>query len=144
MEINKMMAKKFFINIALILLTGIIYFLYEHDISYLYINGTPSIFFVILVSFIIIFFNIFGFVASIIKIQKIYLTIIIYVLFIGSTVLVYTIINKIVITLETKRIMSECSSILFLGIIMIIENILSYWIVKTIIKINNGVRGNFA
>jgi hypothetical protein len=67
------------------------------------------------------------------------LTIIIYGLLILSIILVYRFINIIIEILENKKIISECSSIIFIEIIMIIENILAYYIIK-----NNGIRDNFA
>jgi hypothetical protein len=73
---------------------------------------------------------------SIVSIQKTLLTIIIYGLFIISTICVYKLIGDIVNILENKKIISECSSIIFIGIIMMLENTVSYYIVK---KIKHGV-----
>jgi hypothetical protein len=61
------------------------------------------------------------------------LTLINYGLLIISTFLVYNGINIVVKILEDNKIISECSSIVFIGIIVMIENISSYVIVKKII-----------
>jgi hypothetical protein len=57
---------------------------------------------------------------------------------------VFAIINIVVKTLENKNIISECSSILFLGIIIIIENILSNYIARAIKKLENKIQRKFA
>jgi hypothetical protein len=132
------------INIGLLILSAILYLFYEKYFTEHYIDRWPSIFLGIIIIFIIVFSNIIGLLLSITKIQMTILTIINYALFIISTTLVYNIINIIVKTLEDKNIISECSSILFIGIIIVIENILSNYIVRIIKKHENKLRGSFA
>jgi hypothetical protein len=133
--INYMYIKNGIINILLLIFSGIIYLLYYKYITGLYVDNWPPIFLGIVVIFIIIFCNMIGLLLSIIRIKKTYLTIIVYMLLIISTIFVYSFISVIVKTLENKKIISECSSIIFIGIIMIIENIMSYYIIKKITRI---------
>jgi hypothetical protein len=139
-----MIIKNICINIGLLILSAILYIFYEKYFTELYIDRWPPIFLGIVVIFIITFSNIIGLLLSITKVKMTVFTIINYVLFIISTVLVYNIINIIVKTLEDKNIISECSSILFIGIIIVIENIISNYIVRIMKKYENKIRGNFA
>jgi hypothetical protein len=127
--------KNISINIGLIIFSGIIYLFYEKIFDSLFVERWPSMFTGIIVMFGIFVFNIVGISLSIINIKKIYLTLINYGLLIVSTVLIYNLINILGKTLENNKIVSECSSILLIGIIMAIENIFSYIIAKKIIKI---------
>jgi hypothetical protein len=136
--------KNISINIGLIIFSGIIYLFYEKIFDSVFVEQWPSKFTGIIVMFGIFVFNIVGISLSIINIKKIYLTLINYGLIIVSTVLIYNLINILGKTLENNKIISECSSILLIGIIMAIENIFSYIIAKKIIRIENGVRGNYA
>jgi quinol-cytochrome oxidoreductase complex cytochrome b subunit len=139
-----MTIKNICINIGLLIVSAILYIFYEKYFTELYINRWPSIFLGVIIIFIIIFSNAIGLLLSIIKIQTTVFTIVNYVLLIISTILIYNIINIIVKTLENKNIISECSSILFIGIIIVLENIISNYIVKIIKKCENKIRGNFA
>jgi hypothetical protein len=88
----------------------------------------------LIIIFIIFFCNIIGFYLSIINIRKTYWTIIVYGILIVSTFLVYSGVNNIVKILVNTKIISECSSVVFIGIIIIIENIVSGIIINKIIK----------
>jgi hypothetical protein len=128
-----MVFRNVIINIALIIFSGIIYLFYGKYFTNYYQETWPSIFLGVIIMFIMFFCNIMGFYVSIITIRKTFITFIIYGVFIISTFLVYKSVSIIVKILEDNKIISECSSILFIGIIIIIENILSYIIVKKII-----------
>jgi 4-amino-4-deoxy-L-arabinose transferase-like glycosyltransferase len=141
MKNNNYILKNVIINIVLIIFSGIIYLLYEKYLTDMYKENDPTIFLGIIVIFGITFFNLYGFIFSITSIQKTLLTVIIYGLFMVSTIIIYNSIGGIVKILETKKIISECSSITFIGIIVILENIISYYIVK-IAKSQNKARGN--
>jgi hypothetical protein len=135
MKNNNYILKNVVVNIILILFSGIIYLFYKENASAIFVG--------IIVMFGITFFNLYGFIFSIILIQKTSLTVIIYGLFIISTIIIHNSISGIVNILETKQIISECSSITFIGIILILENIISYYIVK-IIRSQNKARSNCA
>ena len=128
-----MISKNILINIGLLILSGIIYLFYEKFFTNHYIENWPSIFLGIIIICIIVFCNIMGFYSSIMNIRKIYLTIIIYCILIISTFLVYNGISIIVNILENNKIISECSSIVFIGVIIVTENIISNILVNTII-----------
>ena len=117
-----MISKNILINIGLLILSGIIYLFYEKFFTNHYIENWPSIFLGIIIICIIVFCNIMGFYSSIMNIRKIYLTI-----------LVYNGISIIVNILENNKIISECSSIVFIGVIIVTENIISNILVNTII-----------
>jgi hypothetical protein len=127
-----MVFRNIVINIGLIIFSGIVYLVYEKYFTNYYEETWPSIFLGIIIMFIIILCNIIGFYISITTIRKTFLTVIVYGIFVISTFLIYKSISIIVKILEDNKIISECSSIVFIGIIIIIENILSYLIVKKI------------
>ena len=129
------------INIVLLILSGIIYVFYQ---IFKYNNAydfRSVIFIGISIILIVLFFNFFGYLFSIGNINNIYLSIICHSLFIISTILTFMLIAYIVDTLENKEIISECSIIIYFGIIMGVENIFSYFIAKIIGKISNRIRG---
>ena len=132
--------KNILIYIGLIMLSGIIYLFYEKMFNVSYGEQWPSIIGIILTLGILLYNNIVGIILSITKITRIRLIFIVYGLFMTSTILTYYYGNIIAKILENNNIISECSSILLVGIIMIIENLLSFIIVKIIIGINNKVR----
>jgi uncharacterized membrane protein YgdD (TMEM256/DUF423 family) len=134
--------KNILLYIGLIIFSGIIYLFYEKLFNNLGIEQWHSIFIGIVVMLGIWFFNFVGIILSILKINKIYLTLIIYGLFMVLTILTYNIVNIIGKILEDNKYISDCSSILLIGIMMIIENLFSYIVVKIIIRINNRVRSN--
>jgi hypothetical protein len=112
------------------------YLFYEKFFNKIYLKGLPTVFSVIIVMIGIWFSNFIGMTLLITKIVKTYLTIITSILFIVSTILIYTLTNIIAKILEENKIISECSSILLIGIVIIVENILSYIIAKRIVRIN--------
>jgi hypothetical protein len=136
--LGKIMVKNIFAYIGLLIITGMICTIYairnSNILSYDSLVG-------ILVIFILLFFNLFGYIQAVININKIYLIIISHVIFIVSTILIFKLTNYCVNILIGKEIISECSSIIFWGIIMIMENIISYGLIKTYI-IKCKKRGN--
>jgi hypothetical protein len=130
------LAKNIIINVALIIVSGIIYIFYERLFNKIYLKGRTAVFSVIIVMIGIWFSNFVGITLAITKIVKTYLAIITSILFIVSTILTYTLINIIEKILEENKIITECSSILLIRILIIIENILSYIIAKRIVRMN--------
>ncbi|AEF83669.1 hypothetical protein TREPR_3431 [Treponema primitia ZAS-2] len=127
-----MILKNICINSVLLIASAIIYLFYEKYFTEFYIDSWPSIFLGVVVVFIILFSNITGLLSSIIKIQTTGFTIINYMLLIISTIVIYKTINIIAKILEDKKIVSECSIILLLGILIVIENVISNYIGKII------------
>ena len=74
--------------------------------------------------------------------KKLYMTLLNYGIFIISTIITYNLINIIVKILVNNKFISDCSITVYILILIIVENIFSYLIVKIIT--NNKVRGNFA
>ena len=137
---NKLYLKNILINIGLLVFSGIVYMIYEKITNEMYSGRWPSVFHGIITLFYILFLNVSGIVFSIIKFQKMYLALLAYILFIISTILTY----NLIVFFGNTEILSESSSILPIGVFILSENILSWLIVKIIIKIKNGVRHNFA
>jgi hypothetical protein len=130
------LVKNIITNVFLIIFSGIMYSFYEKFFNKIYLKGWPSVFSVIIVMIGMWFSNFIGITLSIIKIVKTYLIIITSTLFIVSTIITYNLINIIAKILEENKIISECSNILLIGILIIVENILSYIIAKRIVRIN--------
>jgi hypothetical protein len=141
---NIIYIKNIFTNIGLIMLSGILFIFYEKTFDRIYTEKWPSLFIGIIIMFYILFMNFVGIIFSIIYSKKLYKTLINYGVFIVSTIMTYKLITFIIRLLENNNIISECSSIIYLLILMMLENIFSYLIVKLNVKINNGVRGNGA
>ena len=140
---NIVFYRNIFINIGLIIFSGLLFLLYEKLFNKIYSGIWPSMFLGIIVMLYILFSNFIGILLSTIYSKRVYLTLIIYGLFIVSTVIIYNLINITVNLLVNKKIISECSSIIFIAILIIIENIVAYLISKNIIRINSRVRSNF-
>jgi hypothetical protein len=136
---NIVYIKNVFMNIGLIILSGIIFILYEKIFDKIYMGKWPSLFVGIITMFYILFSNFIGLVFSIMYSKRAYMTIINYGALIISTILTFKLISFCVSILENNKIISECSSIIYILILLILENIFSYLIVK---RIKNGVRGN--
>ena len=123
--------KNIFINISLLIISGIIF----SFIVYIIYSGRLSIFNGILAMLNIFFINIIGLIFSIIYSKKLFTTLINYSIFILCTIVTYNI----------SRIVFDNWGIIFIVfdfifcIPIIIGNILSYLIVKII----NKKRGNF-
>jgi hypothetical protein len=139
---NNVYIKNIFMNIGLIILSGIMYILYEKISNKIYMEKQQTLFVGIITMFCIIFSNFIGLIFSIIHSEKTYVTLINYGGFIISTILTFKVISFCVNLLESNKIISECSSIIYILIIIVLENIFSYLIVKIIKRIKNGVRGN--
>jgi hypothetical protein len=137
---NILYIKNIVINIGLIILSGILFIFYEKIFDKIYTEKWPSLFIGIIIMFYIVFMNFIGIIFSIIYSKKLYMTLINYGIFIVSTIMTYNLITFIIRLLENNDIISECSSIIYLLIVMMLENIVSYLIVKLNGKINNGVR----
>ena len=141
--IGKIMPKNIFLCIGLIIITGLIFTFYEIFLTGRYpIKITYDALVGIIVIFMLLFYNLLGYIQLIINANKIYIIIIFHIIFIVSTILVYKITNYCVNVLIAKDIISECSSILFILIIMIIENIISYILIKIYMKIKYKKRSN--
>ena len=141
--LGKLMVRNIFVYISLIIITGLICSFYEIFIKERYSNGISYESLVgIFVIFILLFFNLFGYIQAIININKIYLMIISHGIFIGSTIMVFKLIDYFVTIFIKNGIVSECSSIVFFGIIMIMENVISYGLIKIYITIKNKIRSN--
>jgi hypothetical protein len=141
---NIIYIKNIVINIGFIILSGISFMFYEKIFDKLYIEKWPSLFIGIIIMFYILFTNFVGLIFSVLYSKKLYITLINYGVFVVSTIITYNLISIIVKLLENNNIISECSSIVYILILMLLENIFSYLIVKVIEKINNGIRGNCA
>jgi hypothetical protein len=139
---NNVYIKNVFINICLIILSGIIFILYEKIFNKIYIGKWPSLFVGIIIMFYILFSNFIGLIFSIIYSKKVYMTLINYGGFMISTISTFKLINFCVNLLEDNKIISECSSIIYILILIVLENIFSYIIVKIIRRMKPGVRGN--
>ncbi|MDR1302210.1 MAG: hypothetical protein LBK43_07040 [Treponema sp.] len=138
---NIIYVKNIVINICLIILSGILFIFYEKIFDKIYTEKWPSVFIGIIIMFYILFTNFIGLIFSIICSNKLYITLINYGVFILATIIIYNLISSIVNFLENTNILSECSSIIYILILMMVENIFSYLMVKVIRKINNGMRG---
>ncbi|MDR1030142.1 MAG: hypothetical protein LBL76_04650 [Treponema sp.] len=136
---NSIYVKNIVINICLINLSGILFIFYEKIFDKIYTGKWPSLFIGIIIMFYILFMNFIGLIFSIICSKKLYITLINYGVFIIATIITYNLISSIVNFLENTNILSECSSIIYLLILMMVENIFSYLIVKVTRKINNRV-----
>jgi hypothetical protein len=139
---NIIYIKNMAINIGLIILSGILFMFYEKVFDKLYTEKWPSLFIGIIIMFYILFTNFVGLIFTILYSKKLYITLINYSVFMVSTIITYNLISIIVKLLVNNNIISECSSIVYILLLMLLENIFSYLIVKVIGKINNGVRGN--
>ena len=130
--LGKLMVRNIFIYISLIIITGIVSTFYEIFFTGRYSNSISydSLMVGILIIIILLFFNLLGYIHAILNINKIYLIIMIHGIFIVSTILMYKLISYCVNTLIEKGIMEEFPNILFLGIIIIMENIISYFSIK--------------
>jgi hypothetical protein len=107
---------------------------YEKIFDKIYAERWPSLFIGIIIMFYMLFSNFIGLLFSIIYSKKLYMTLLNYGIFIISTIITYNLISIIVKLLENNKIISECSSIVFILILIIVENIFSYLIVKITTK----------
>ncbi|MDR2194916.1 MAG: hypothetical protein LBP19_10740 [Treponema sp.] len=123
--------KNIIISILLILFSGILYLAYYKIAGKIDIKQWHSIFVIILNCSLMLFSNIIGLIPSILNIKDIKLHIIYMGMIIISTIIVYNLINLIGNVLVTYRILSECSILLLFCLIIILENIISLIIIKT-------------
>jgi hypothetical protein len=130
--LGKLMIRNIFIYISLIIITGVVSTFYEIFFTGRYSNSISydSLMVGILIIIILLFFNLLGYIHAILNINKIYLIIMIHGIFIVSTILMYKLVSYCINTLIEKDIIKECPNILFLGIIIIMENISSYVSIK--------------
>jgi hypothetical protein len=139
---NNVFIKNIFINIGLIILSGILYIVFEKIVEKIYVERWPSPLIGIIAMFYILFSNFIGLIFSIIYSKKLHIVFLNYGIFIISTIIIYNLINIIVILLKNNNIISMSSSIINILILIILENIFSYLFVKITTKYK--VRGNFA
>ena len=140
---KNIIARNVLMYIGLLIFSGMIYLFYTKVFYDLDIEQWHSIPLALLVIFGILFFNFVGIIFSIIKITIINFSLLAYGILMVSTLLIYNIISFIEKMLDNK-INIHIPGVLLLGIIMVIENLLSYYIIKEIIKMENDVRGNYA
>jgi uncharacterized membrane protein YgdD (TMEM256/DUF423 family) len=136
-------ARNVLMYMGLLIFSGMIYLFYTKVFSDLDIEQWHSIPIALFVIFGILFFNFVGIILSIIKIIKINFALLAYGILMVSTILTYNLMSFIEKMLDNK-IGIHIPGVLLLGIIMVIENLLSYYIIKKIIKMENDVRGNYA
>jgi hypothetical protein len=134
---NNVHIKNIFVNIGLIILSGVIFILYEKIFDKIYIEKWPSLFVGIVTMFQIFLLNFIGIIFSIMYSKKAYITLINYGGFIVSTILTIKLISFCVNLLENTKIISECSGIFSIILLIVLENIFSYLIVRLIIRIKN-------
>jgi hypothetical protein len=121
-------------NAGLIILSGIMYILYEKIFDKIFVEKWPTLFVGITAMFCILFSNFIRLIFSIIHSQKAYMTLINYMAFIISTILTFKLISFCVNILENNKIISECSGIIYILILIVLENVFSYIIVKILKK----------
>jgi hypothetical protein len=140
---KNIIARNVLMYIGLLIFSGMIYLFYAKVFNDLDIEQWHSIPLALLVIFGILFFNFVGIILSIIKVTKINFALLAYCLLMVSTILTYNLMSFIEKVLDNK-INIHIPGVLLLGIIMVIENLLSYYVIKKIIKMENDVRGNYA
>jgi hypothetical protein len=138
--LGKLMVRNIFVYIGLIIITGLIYAIiikerYSNGILYNSLMG-------IIIILIFFFLNLFGSIQAIITMDKFYLMIISHVVFVGSTIMVIKFIAYLEKILKKKEIISEYLGIVLFGILIIIENIISYGLIKICIRIKTKIRSN--
>jgi hypothetical protein len=139
---NNVYIKNIFINIGLLILSGILFIIYEKIFNKQYTERWPSLFHGISTIFYLLFFNFAGLLFSIMYSKYFYILLLNYSFFIVSTISTYNLIRFVLYLFEGHSILSEGSSIIYPFILLLLENIVSYIIVKMNIKINNRIRGN--
>jgi hypothetical protein len=140
--LRKLIIKNIYIYICLFIITMLIFIFYRIFIKEEHLNKILNE--TLMGIFILLFSNIFGYILAIINIKRIYLIIISHGIFIGSTFLVSKLIDYFINILIEKRIISGYSITVFFDIIgligiMIIENIISYYILKIYIIKNRKI-----
>ena len=132
--------KNILLNIGLLALSGIVYILYRNNFNVMYMTKWPAFFLeLLIIMFYILSLNLIGILFSIKYSKRIYITIMNYILFIISTVLTFYLLSSNIKFMEKIRINLGH---LFIVFYLILENILTYLIVKGTIKIDNKIRGN--
>jgi hypothetical protein len=139
---NNVLIKNIIVNIGLIIISGILYIVFEKIVEKIYVERWPSPIIGIIAMFYILFSNFIGLIFSIIYSKKLHIAFLNYCIFTISTIIIYNLIDIIVILLKNNKIISMSSSIINILILIIVENIFSYLIVKITTKYK--VRGNFA
>ena len=134
---NRTLIKNVFINIGLLILSGILFMIYEKIF-----NNIFSLSIGIIIVFYILFTNFIGIVFSIKYSKKIFVILINYCAFIVSTIITYNFLSITIELLEKNNIIPHYSGSIYLLILILVENIFSYLITKRIEKINNRIRGN--
>jgi hypothetical protein len=127
------------INTLLIVLSGIIYILFQRILFNIGINQWNSIFRIIIFCSFIIFSNIAGIILSIININKIIIQIAFLGVIIISTVVIQYLTNIIWDLFVRYNSINALQYYFRLGIVIIIENIISTVIIKRVL---HKLRGN--
>jgi len=126
--------KNIFTYILLLIIAGIIYLLYYIIVEKIDINQWHSIFVMVIFCSLIVFSNISGFIYSIKKVNRTIILSVYFGMMVISTLLVQTLINIAVNILIKNNVFAECSVILFYGILIIVENIVSIIVIKVLLN----------
>jgi hypothetical protein len=138
--------KNIFLNIGLLILSGILFIIYEKLSNKIYLERWPSIFIGVIIMFYILFVNFIGLVYSIIYSKRLFITLLNYIVFIILTIIIYNLITNISFGLiESNNVVFQYIPKLFFYILLIlVGNIISFLVVKYVNKKCNGIRGNIA
>ena len=120
--------------ILLLIISGIMYFFYLIISKKTNVHQIYSISTIIQFYFLIVFANIVGIIYSIINIKKVKIQIIYFGVILLSTLLIKELMSIIVNDLITNNNITVSTVILFNGILIIVENIISIIIIKIILK----------
>nr|AGS54106.1 hypothetical protein [uncultured bacterium contig00021] len=128
--------KNIFLNIGLLILSGILFIIYEKLFNKIYVERWPSIFIGVIIIFYILFVNFIGLVYSIIYSKRLFITLLSYIVFIISTIIIYNLITNTSLGLLESNygIFQYIPKIFFVLALITVGNIISYLIVKYIIK----------
>jgi hypothetical protein len=138
--------KNIFLNIGLLILSGILFIIYEKIFNKIYAESRPSIFIGAIIMFYILFMNFIGLIYSIIYSKRLFITLLNYTVFIILTIIIYNLVTNTSLGLLESNygIFQYIPKIFFLLALIIIGNILSYLSAKYIVKRYNKIRGNIA
>jgi hypothetical protein len=131
--------KNIFTYILLLIISGIMYSIYYKIMERIDMIQYFSISAIMLFCLLIAFSNIIGIIYSTIKIKKVKIQIIYFVIILISTLLLKELVSIIVDSLIKSNNITDSSIILFNGILIILENIVSLVTIKILL---NKVRGN--
>ena len=132
--------KNIFTYILLLIISGVVYSIYYKIMERIGVIQYFSIFAIIPFCFLIVFSNIIGIIYSIINIKKVKTQIIYFGIILISILLLKELVSIIVNNLIKNNSITDSLIILFNGILIIVENIISMVTIKILL---NKVRGNY-